>query len=289
MAARRIVLVTGASTGIGEAVTRRLARKGYLVVAGVRRAEDGERLRAMVPDRIHSLRLDVTVAAEVDAAARSISALTGAAGLAGLVNNAGIALGGPLEYVPLDLVRRQFEVNVVGLLAITQAVLPMLRVGRGRIVNIGSIAGRETAPMVGPYCMSKHAVESLTDGLRLELADAGIEVAVVEPGAVKTRIWDKGMAQLAEAERQLPPIAIERYGRTLRFFGKLLQANNERGASPEEVADAVEHALGAERPRTRYLVGRGARIRVLIAKFLPDRVRDGVVRAVLARRERRLA
>jgi NAD(P)-dependent dehydrogenase (short-subunit alcohol dehydrogenase family) len=289
MAAPRTVLVTGASTGIGEAVTRRLANHGYRVVAGVRRAEDGERLRATAPDRIVPIRLDVTEPAEVDAAARSISALTGAAGLAGLINNAGIAVGGPLEYVPLDLVRRQFEVNVVGLLAITQAVLPMLRVGRGRIVNVGSIAGKATSPMVGPYCMSKHAVESLTDGLRLELADAGIEVAVIEPGAVKTRIWDKGIAQLAEAERQLPPIAIERYGRTLRFFGKLLQANNERGVSPEEVADAVEHALEAERPRTRYLVGRDARIRALIVKFLPNRMADGILRAVLARLERRLA
>ncbi len=288
MANRRAVLVTGASTGIGETVTQQLASRGYLVIAGVRRPEDGDRLRATLADRVHPLQLDVTRPAEIEAAARSVAALTGAAGLAGLVNNAGIAVGGPLEYVPVDLVRRQFEVNVFGLLAITQAMLPLLRIARGRIVNIGSIAGIATTPMVGPYCMSKHAVEALTDGLRLELADAGIAVAVVEPGAVKTPIWEKGISQLAEAERQFPPIAMERYGRMIRFFGKLLHANNARGTPPDAVADAVVHALEADPPRTRYLIGRDARIRAFITRVLPDRVGDGILRLALARMERRL-
>jgi len=283
MVQSKVVLVTGASTGIGEAIARRLDGRGYLVVAGIRKPEDGDRLRATISDRVHPIRLDVTQPADIEVARATLDALTGSAGLAGLVNNAGVAIGGPIEFVPVDLVRRQFEVNVFGLLAVTQAALPFLRVGKGRIVNIGSIAGLATSPMVVPYCMSKHAVEALTDGLRLELADTGIEVAVIEPGAVKTPIWDKGISQLAEAGGRLPPVAIERYGRTLRFFGKLLQANNARGVPPERVADAVVHALEAHPPKTRYLVGVDAWIRSVIARLLPDRVGDALLRAALAR------
>lgn len=297
MAKSATVLVTGASTGIGEAIARRLDQRGYLVVAGVRKPEDGARLRATISDRVHPVQLDVTRSADIEAARASLEALTGSAGLSGLVNNAGIAVGGPIEYLPIDLVRRQFEVNVFGLLAVTQACLPMLRLAKtggrggraGRIVNIGSIAGIATSPMVVPYAMSKHAVEALTDGLRLELADSGIHVAVIEPGAVKTPIWDKGVSMLADAERTLPPIAMERYGRMLRFFGKLLPANNARGIDPDLVADAVVHALEANPPRTRYLVGTDAKIRALIVRLLPDRVGDRLLRRVLARMERRLA
>jgi NAD(P)-dependent dehydrogenase (short-subunit alcohol dehydrogenase family) len=288
MASPGVVLVTGASTGIGEAIVRRLDGRGYQVVAGIRKAEDGDRLRATISDRIHPIRLDVTSSADIEAASATIATLAAAAGLRALVNNAGTALGGPLEYVPVDLVRRQFEVNVFGLLAVTQAMLPFLRVATGRIVNIGSIAGIATSPMVVPYCMSKHAVEALTDGFRLELADTGIQVAVIEPGPVKTLIWDKGVSQLAEAKRLLPPIALERYGRTLHFFGKLLAANNANGIPADRVADAVVHAIEADRPRTRYLVGANARLRSLVRRMLPDRVGDRLIRAVLGRMERRL-
>jgi NAD(P)-dependent dehydrogenase (short-subunit alcohol dehydrogenase family) len=213
----------------------------------------------------------------------------GGRGLAGLVNNAGIAVGGPLEFVSLDDVRRQFDVNVLGLLAVTQAMLPSLRAARGRIVNIGSIAGRSVAPMVGPYCASKHAVEALTDGLRLELFDAGIEVSVVAPGAVKTPIWAKGIGMLEQIGERLPPAALERYGDRLTFFGKLLAANDRRGVPPDLVADAVLHALEARRPRTRYLVGTDAKLRAMMRWLLPDRAGDAVLRAVLARAARRFA
>ena len=280
------ILVTGASTGIGETVVRRLDQLGYLVIAGVRQPADAARLRATISPRIQTIELDVTQPEHLERLPGTLAAMTGRRGLDGLVNNAGIAVGGPIEYLPLALVRQQFEVNVFGLLAVTQACLPFLRVARGRIVNIGSIAGISTTPMVTPYCMSKHAVEALTDGLRLELADTGIQVVVVEPGAVKTPIWDKGRSMLADAEGTLPPIALKRYGRRLQLMGKLLQANNLRAVAPDRVADAVVEAIEANPPKTRYLVGADAKIRALIARLLPDWVGDALVRSVLARMEK---
>ncbi|MBM4187029.1 MAG: SDR family oxidoreductase [Gemmatimonadetes bacterium] len=288
MTAPRTVVVTGASTGIGEAITRRLDRLGFRVVAGVRRSDDAARLAAAASDRLVTVTLDVTEPSQIAAAAARVGELVGDRGLAGLVNNAGIALGGPVEFVPIDLVRRQFEVNVFGMIAVTQAFLPYLRVARGRIVNMGSIAGKAVSPMVVPYGMSKHAVEAFTDGLRLELAGSGIESSVIEPGAVKTPIWDKGASLLAEAERTLPAAALARYGRTIRFFGKLMGYLNETGVSAERVADAVVDALESKTPKTRYLVGRDARLRALVVRFLPNRLADRLVLDRLAAMERRL-
>mgnify|MGYP001480309927 CR=1 FL=1 len=282
------IVVTGASTGIGEAIARRLDQTGYRVIAAVRKPEDAARLSAAASDRLSTVILDVTSADQIATAAREVESRVGDRGLAGLVNNAGVAIGGPLEYIPMELVRRQFEVNVFGLLAVTQAFLPLLRVARGRIVNIGSIAGKAVSPMVVPYGMSKHAVEALSDGLRLELADTGIETAVIEPGAVKTPIWEKGVSLLAEAERVLPRIAVDRYGRRLRFFGKLLAHLNEAGISPELVVDAVAHALQSPNPRARYLVGRDAKLRAAVSRFLPSRWADRILLDRLAKMERQL-
>jgi NAD(P)-dependent dehydrogenase (short-subunit alcohol dehydrogenase family) len=282
------ILVTGASSGIGATCALRLDRLGYQVFAGVRKPEDGQSLATQASSRLVPLILDVTKPAEIEAATARVRELVGASGLAGLVNNAGVGVGGPIEFVPVDQFRMVFEVNVFGLLAVTQAMLPLLRATKGRIVNIGSIAGLTVSPFATPYCMSKYAVEALTDGLRLELADAGIAVAVIEPGPVKTRIWEKGIASLGNAERTLPAEALRRYGPKLAFFGKLLAASDARGVSPDLVVDAVIHALVAPRPRTRYLVGRDARIRASIARLLPDRLGDAILRRVLARLEKQL-
>jgi NAD(P)-dependent dehydrogenase (short-subunit alcohol dehydrogenase family) len=284
------VLITGASTGIGEACVRALDQRGYRVFAGVRRAEDGERLRAATSARLTWVRLDVTNQDQITSAAASIANDVGEGGLDALVNNAGIAVGGPLEFVPMDQMREQFDVNVFGLLAVTQAMLPLLRrAPAGRIVNIGSIAGRTVTPLVGPYCASKHAVEAITDGLRLELHATGIQVSVVEPGAVTTPIWGKGTAQLGEAEASYPPIALERYGKQLALFGKLLEVNASRGVPPEAVSAAVLKALESSRPQTRYVVGTDAKVRTWLQWFLPDRVNDRLLRFVLRRVARRLA
>ena len=188
------VVITGASTGIGAACALHLDALGLRVFAGIRNAADGEALHAQASSRLVPVHIDVTDSASIAAAVDTIQSLVGDAGLGGLVNNAGIAVGGPLEMLPLDELRRQFEVNVIGQLAVTQAFLPLLRKARGRIVNIGSIAGRVPLPLIGPYSMSKFALNAMTKSLRLEVDAWGIKVAIVEPGAIATPIWKKSTA-----------------------------------------------------------------------------------------------
>jgi NAD(P)-dependent dehydrogenase (short-subunit alcohol dehydrogenase family) len=183
------VVVTGTSTGIGRATALHLDRLGYRVFAGVRRAEDAVRLRSEGSERLAPVLLDVTDIGSIEAAAKTVSAEVGERGLAGLVNNAGIVTGGPLEFVPLDELRRQLEVNTVGPVAVIQHFLPLVRRGRGRVVFVSSIGGRFSQPIVGPYCASKFALEALADALRMEVAPSGIHVSLVEPGAVKTMIF----------------------------------------------------------------------------------------------------
>lgn len=277
----RSVLITGASTGIGEALAHDLAGRDWQVFAGVRRPDDGERVRAAAPDRIRWVRLDVTDGASVTAALEEVGRTLGAAPLNGLVNNAGIVVGGPLEYLPLDGLRHQFEVNVIGLVAVTQAALPLLRRGPGRIVNIGSISGRVATPMVGPYSASKFAVEALSDALRMELAPWGIHTAVIEPGVVATPIWDKGTAYLEQVARALPPEGLTGYEVFLRAFRRMIGGASKRAVPMRRVVRAVTHALEARRPRVRYLVGRDARVRLAAQTLLPRRWMDAIVLRVL--------
>jgi NAD(P)-dependent dehydrogenase (short-subunit alcohol dehydrogenase family) len=289
MDSRPAVLVTGASTGIGEATVRRLCAEGFRVLAGVRRPEDGERLRSEHPERIEWLMLDVTGAEQISAAAARAGDLLGHAGLAGLVNNAGIAVGGPLEYVTADLLRQQFEVNVIGLHEITRAFLPLVRRARGRIVHIGSISGLIASPFTGPYAASKHAVEALADALRLELSPEGIEVALVEPGQIRTPIWAKGQEAFAGIASRIPPEGLARYGSRLKVLGWMLERAPRHAAPAERVADAVLHALTADPPRIRYVVGRDARVRLWLSRLLPGRLMDALVAAMLRRVESRLS
>ncbi len=270
------VLVTGASTGIGLACAQHLDRLGHHVYAGVRRATDADRLRAEASDRLRPVILDVTDEAGVAAAADEVAATIGRQRLAGVVNNAGVAMGGPVEYLPLEYWRRQLEVNVVGQVAVTKAFLPLLREGWGRIVFIGSVSGLLSTPMMAPYGASKFAIEAVADSLRIELADWDLQVALVEPGAVRTAIWDKGRALADEIESVLSEEARVRYGRWIRVIRGGIDHQEDAGVPPDRVARAVAHALFADRPRTRYLVGTDARITALAAR-LPDRLRDRVV------------
>jgi NAD(P)-dependent dehydrogenase (short-subunit alcohol dehydrogenase family) len=226
--------------------------------------------------------LDVTDAEQIAAAVETVEPVVANAGLAGLVNNAGIARGGPLEFLPTDELRRQLEINVVAQVAVTQAFLPLLRQGRGRVVNMGSVAGRSTVPFLGPYQASKYALEALTDVLRMELLPWGIEVAIIEPGNVATPIWEKSIAVANEARGRFPPQAEELYGKGMDAIrtGAALAGSN--GISTDAVVTAVEHALTADKPKTRYLVGRQARIRALV-QLLPDRLRDRLILWQLSR------
>jgi NAD(P)-dependent dehydrogenase (short-subunit alcohol dehydrogenase family) len=274
------VLVTGASTGIGEACALSFDRLGWHVFAGVRREEDGERLGSKASDRLRPLRVDVTDEESIDAAAAEIAEAVGAAGLTALVNNAGIALGGPVEYLAIEEWRRQFEVNVIGQVAVTKALLPAIRLAapRGRIVFMGSIGGRLASPFVAPYSASKHAIEAIAESMRHELADAGIRTVVVEPGAVRTPIWDKGQSAADDIEASLPPEGLQRYASAIVMLRKAMQFQAKTGVDPAAVARVVQHAVTSARPAARYLVGRDAKAMALVARALPDRARDSVVR-----------
>ena len=274
--APRTVLITGASTGIGRATAVRLANAGWDVFAGVRKVEDAESVRAESPDRIHPVILDVTDPATIEAAAATVREQVGSHGLTGLVNNAGISLAGPLEFLPLDELRRQLEVNVVGQVAVTQAVMPEIRTATGRIVNVGSIGGRIARPLLGPYNASKFAITAISESLRKELRPWGIHVVVVEPGSVKTEIWDKGEQGIDGIAAAIGPRGMELYGELIERIRNVARKTGERGVSADAAAEVIETALTSDRPRSRYLVGIDAKGQAAFRRFLPDRVFDAV-------------
>jgi NAD(P)-dependent dehydrogenase (short-subunit alcohol dehydrogenase family) len=274
----RSVLVTGASTGIGRACAERLDRAGFRVFAGVRKESDGKNLEAGGSDRVSSLMIDVADETSIKDAAARIREDIGDGGLAGLVNNAGITVQGPLEYLPVDEVRRQFEVNVFGQLAVTQELLPELRAGRGRVVFMSSIAGRAPSlPFLGPYSASKWALEAFADALRVELLPWDIHISLVEPGSIDTLVWEKGDASFAGLLESLPSEGKERYMASMERARRIAQQAGARGLPPDEVAKRVEHALTSRRPRIRYLVGADAKARAIVENVLPDRLRDRTI------------
>ncbi|MBI5776506.1 MAG: SDR family oxidoreductase [Nitrospirae bacterium] len=275
------MVITGASTGIGEACALYLDELGYRVFAGVRRPPDGDALKAKASARLTPVLLDVTDVASIDRAVETVKQVVGSVGLAGLVNNAGIGVGGPLEVVPLADLRKQFEVNVIGQVAVTQAFLPLLRQGRGRIVNMGSIAGRSVMPFLGPYSASKFALEALTDAMRLEFQPWGIQVSIVEPGAIESRIWDKAKHAADQMEAAADPEARARYGEAIARVREAMEQAAQRAIPALVVAKAVVHALSAARPKARYLVGLDAKLRAALAAWLPARVQDRLLTWVL--------
>lgn len=278
----KTVLITGASTGIGRATAIYLAGRGAAVYAGVRKPEDGASLEAEAPGNLKSVIVDVSEAAMISSCLDEVSSDLGAKGLDGLVNNAGITVQGPLEYLVLDELRRQLEVNVTGQLAVTQAFLPHLRKARGRLVFTSSIAGRAPGlPLIGPYSASKAGLERLADALRVELRPSGIKVSLIEPGSIATPIWEKGDATFDELVAALPQEGRDRYGKAMERARKLASATGKRGIDPVKVAKRIEHALTAKNPHSRYLVGNDARVRAFVEGPLPDRLRDNLVARVV--------
>ncbi len=268
MSGRGLVIVSGASTGIGEATALHLRRLGFSVLAGVRREQDVVRLRDSGLTPIH---LDVTNADQLAAARTEV----GDRPLAGLVNNAGINNWGPVEFVRIDDWRRQMEVNVIGHVAATQTFIDGLRAGGGRIVNVGSISGRLATAMTGPYAASKFALRAITDTMRQELALQGIDVVLVEPGGVNTRLIRDNQRRLGQLERDSPPELMQRYGAMLSTSLENMTRLCERnGLHPSTVAKVIGKALTARRPRTRYLIGGDARLLAAMAGLLPDRAVD---------------
>lgn len=279
MAENRVssAVITGASTGIGRATALHLAARGFRVFAGVRKESDADSLRDAGGDAVTPVLLDVTDAASVAAAAAVVTEEVGERGLDALVNNAGISINGPLELLPLDELRRQFDINVFGQIAVTQAFLPLLRVARGRIVNMSSIVGLVSLPMSGAYSASKFAVEALSDALRVELHDAGVRVIIIEPGPIRSLFFDKSLEQGDEVEAIFPPDYAEYYAPMSKAIRAGVHWSVRIAGPPELVARRIGRALTARRPRTRYLVGPASHSSALFA-MLPDRMRDFLFR-----------
>ena len=275
------VVITGASTGIGAACALALDKSGYRVFAGIRDKADGARLTASASPRLMPIGLDVTDPPSIAAALHTVKAMVGEQGLAGLINNAGIAVAGPVEVLPLSEWRRQFEVNIFGLISVTQAFLPLLRQGNGRVINIGSMSGRTAMPYMAPYAASKHALLGLTTSLRIELHPWGIHVALIEPGAIATPIWGKTRKEVDAGEsgwtREMKVLYRTSFTKAKEEVSKI----GSQAPAPGIVVDAVIHALRSRFPKTRYLVGRDARIRAILVKVLPDRVHDWLIRRVI--------
>jgi NAD(P)-dependent dehydrogenase (short-subunit alcohol dehydrogenase family) len=278
---KRSVLITGCSTGIGYATALHLDRRGWKVFAGVRKDKDADDLRSQGSEGLTPVIIDVTDQASIDAAAKLLGDELGN-GLVGLVNNAGISVQGPLEYLPIDDLRRQFEVNVFGQIAVTQAFLPLIRQATGRIVFVGSVGGRAPSiPLVGPYIASKYAIEALAESLRTELMKWGIKVSVVEPGAIKTAIWGKGVGEFDESLADLSPEGRERYEHMMKRGLRAASFSERRGIEAEKVAVRIEKALTAKRPRVHYLVGADARVRTYVESNVPKPLRDRIIKRVL--------
>jgi NAD(P)-dependent dehydrogenase (short-subunit alcohol dehydrogenase family) len=273
----RSVLITGASTGIGRATALHLDAAGWRVYAGVRKEGDAASLREAGSGRLEPLTLDVTDAGQIDAAAERIGAGIGEAGLDGLVNNAGIAVPGPLETLPIEDFKRQIEVNLNAQVAVTQAMLPAIRIARGRIVFITSIGGLMAFPMFGAYHAAKFGLEAVGDVFRQELRPWGIKVAIVEPGSIATPIWERGDAEVDAIAARAGTEHADLYGEAAAAFREVARKTGERGIPPEKVAVKIDHALSARRPRTRYLVGADARGQAFASRVLPDRFVDWLV------------
>jgi NAD(P)-dependent dehydrogenase (short-subunit alcohol dehydrogenase family) len=272
--AKPTIIVTGVSSGIGRAIAEDLLSRGYAVLGSVRRAEDAAELKMRWPNDFVPLVFDVTDTEALPALVKQVEAILGGRDLKALVNNAGIFLGGPLMHQPLAEVRKAFDVNVFGLLAVTQAFLPLLgaRLNRagppGRIVNIGSVAGAMTVPLMTTYSATKHAVEALSQGLRRELSIYGIEVSAIEPGLVRTKLVEKRQAENLEQR-----YAHTDYAMWLIQFDRSLRAQENNAPPADRVTAAVRHAIESPKPRSRYPLDRIW----LLGRLLPDRVFDKII------------
>jgi NAD(P)-dependent dehydrogenase (short-subunit alcohol dehydrogenase family) len=277
---RGVAVVTGASTGIGRATALDLADNGFEVIAGVRRKADGEALKKAANGKLTAMMIDVTKPQSIARAKGAIGRKAGRRGVSALVNNAGVAIAGPLEFLPLDDFRRQIEVNLTGHLAVTQALLPQLRKARGRIVNITSIGGRIAYPFNGPYHASKFGLEAISDSLRVELQPWGIDVIAIEPGSIATEIWDRGLAKATQVREGLPREGKKLYGSSMEAMVRVMENAGEAGQPPEKVAKVIRKALTKRRPKTRYLLGSDAKGAIATKRLLSDRTWDRVVTRV---------
>lgn len=267
----KTVVITGTSTGIGRASVEKMAAAGWTVYAGVRKDADADAVKQAVEGDVRPVILDVTEPDQVQALVDLVRSESGD-GLDGLVNNAGVSEGGPFESVSDEAWRWHFEVNVFGLVRVTRELLPLLRRGRGRVVNISSIGGRAAVPMMAPYTAGKHAVEAISESLRFEVEGFGMKVSCIEPGEIATAIWDKAGDQLDRLKDAVPAAMIDLYDHHVNMIVGFVAEGAKRGIAPSRVADTVHHALTSPHPRHRYLVGPDAQVTGVVTR-MPDNVR----------------
>lgn len=274
----QLIVVTGASTGIGAATAKELARNGFHVLAGVRRAADADALRA---DGIEPHILDITVESDVTAMADRVANDPLHRPLRALINNAGIAINAPVETLPIPQWRKQFEVNLFGHIAMTQALLPALLGSKGTVVNISSVGGKVVLPTYGAYAGSKFALEAVSDALRREVGGLGVKVVVVEPGAVRTEMAERGIATAEALMADMTPAQLKRYDTLAAAVTAQARSFGEDGVPAEHAAKVIVKAATASRPRTRYTIGRDAAILTRVSRLVSDRVLDRIVRLSL--------
>ena len=277
MTNQKTVFITGASKGIGKTCALYLAERGFKVFAGFRKMLDGENLKAEGKGNIIPIRIDVTKSVMISEAFTVIENILDGEGLDALVNNAGVAVAGPMEFLPVDKIREQMEINFFGQIAVTQAAMPLIRKAGGRIINMSSISGRFTSPFLAPYSASKFALEVFSDALRRELIPWGIKVVIVEPGSIATPIWDSSLERIDKTLAELPPEAHELYAEQFAMMRSQIEKTEKKGDPPEIVARSVYKALTARNPKTRYPVGLHIKLASLFLRILPDRLIDWFV------------
>jgi NAD(P)-dependent dehydrogenase (short-subunit alcohol dehydrogenase family) len=268
------VVVTGASTGIGRSTALLLDEKGYRVFAGVRKQADAKSLADEGSDRLTPITIDVAKERSIASAKQKVQRAVGKDGLVGLVNNAGIGRGGPIEVMPIEDFRVNLEVNVVGQVAVTQAFLPLIRKGNGTIVFLASIGGRIASPFLSPYAASKFAIEAVGESLRRELKPWDIDVVVIEPGSIATEIWGKAAETAEDRVGAMSPTARRLYGKQMERYGEVIEETASRGIPPSKVAKVIHKAIQSDKPKHRYLVGTDAKVAARLNGLLSDRAFD---------------
>lgn len=271
------IVITGASSGIGRATALRLARSGWRVIAAVRKETDARALEAAADGALETVQLDVAAKESIDAAARDIAARLAGRGLDALFNNAGIGDVFPTEYASLETLRAIYEVNLFGQIAVIQALLPLVRMAKGRIINNGSVGDHIAPPFAGALSSSKAAFASMSAALRLELWPQGIHVCIVEPGSINTPAVEKTLGGVEQAIAGMPATGVGLYGEAMRRMARTFSKNEHDGSPPEAVAEVVERALTDRNPRARYSAGKDAAKLTLLARFLPEKLLDQAV------------
>jgi len=277
----KTILITGTSTGIGRATALHLDQLGYQVIGTVRKESDAQDIQESASSKLRVLLLDVASPSDLFQFQESLEQELGNGGLWALINNAAIGFSSPLEFVALDQFRQLFEVNLFGLLAVTQICLPYIRQEQGRVINISSTASIVIAPFHGPYSAAKIGLNALSNALRLELRPFGIQVSVMVCGSVQTPIWDKGGALARHLWEEQPPEATQLYGAQYAQLGSFFEQMGHKGLPPKKVAETIDHALSSKQPKQTYYIGRDAQQFRLLNKLVPERLRDWLILRII--------